>query len=455
VIARAGVGATLLITSVMGAPTSIGAPATPVLDTQAVLVDRLAAARRATAEATAACAAQRWADCLVHLDEASRLRPQHPGLLIERARALVPLGRAVDALGLLDRVSEMGVRVPATVLDLEPLAQADPVGLAALRTRNRALSAPMGDRSAAFALEGPRDMVPEGLAWDPLDRVFYLGGVHRTGIVRIDERGAAAPFVTKGTGGLASALGLRVASRARLLYVASSGLDETADLPADARGRATLLAYALPSGRPAGTWSVPDDGEAHAFGDLTLDEQERPILSDSRTGAIYRATAGSSTLDVLLRSGRLVSPQGLVVEPGGRTLLVADYALGLVRVSVGSEIVAPVEVPETLTTLGIDGLMAWKGDLIAIQNGVQPARVVQLGLDRRGRVTTWRVLQANLEGFDEPTLGVIRGDELCYVANSHWNRFEKGRLPSADQLAPPLVLRTTLRKLTAAAPPSR
>ena len=60
-------------------------------------------------------------------------------------------------------------------------------------------------------------------------------------------------------------------------------------------------------------------------------------------------------------------------------------------------------------------------------------------------MTAARVLQANLEGYDEPTLGVIRGDELFYVANSHWNRFEQGRLPTADQLSPPLILRVRLR----------
>ena len=50
----------------------------------------------------------------------------------------------------------------------------------------------------------------------------------------------------------------------------------------------------------------------------------------------------------------------------------------------------------------------------------------------------------NLPEFDEPNLGVIRGDKFLFIANSHWNRFEQdGSLP--DDLSGPVVLSIDLR----------
>ena len=52
----------------------------------------------------------------------------------------------------------------------------------------------------------------------------------------------------------------------------------------------------------------------------------------------------------------------------------------------------------------------------------------------------------NLPEFDEPNLGVIRDGELLFIANSHWNRFDRdGKLPT--DLTGPVVLALGLGKL--------
>jgi hypothetical protein len=50
------------------------------------------------------------------------------------------------------------------------------------------------------------------------------------------------------------------------------------------------------------------------------------------------------------------------------------------------------------------------------------------------------VLAANLPEFDEPTLGVVHDGGFYFVANSHWNRFDReNNLP--DGLEGPIVLK--------------
>ena len=53
-------------------------------------------------------------------------------------------------------------------------------------------------------------------------------------------------------------------------------------------------------------------------------------------------------------------------------------------------------------------------------------------------------VDSNLSEFDEPTLGVVRGDDFYFVANSHWNRFDaENYLP--DGLSGPIILKIALR----------
>ena len=54
-----------------------------------------------------------------------------------------------------------------------------------------------------------------------------------------------------------------------------------------------------------------------------------------------------------------------------------------------------------------------------------------------------RILAMNHEHFDEPNLGQVVGDSFFFIANSHWNRFDRdGKLP--DGLDGPIILRVEL-----------
>jgi hypothetical protein len=55
------------------------------------------------------------------------------------------------------------------------------------------------------------------------------------------------------------------------------------------------------------------------------------------------------------------------------------------------------------------------------------------------------VLERGHPRYDEPTLGVLVGDDMYYVANSQWERFgEDGRVANPESLEPPVVLRLRL-----------
>jgi len=93
----------------------------------------------------------------------------------------------------------------------------------------------------------------------------------------------------------------------------------------------------------------------------------------------------------------------------------------------------------------IDGLYFHHGNLIGIQNGGKPNRVVRLALSADGsRVERLDVLESGTPLLTEPTLGVLVGDAFYYVANAQWGSVDdKGQLQPPEKLEEPVILRVT------------
>jgi hypothetical protein len=98
------------------------------------------------------------------------------------------------------------------------------------------------------------------------------------------------------------------------------------------------------------------------------------------------------------------------------------------------------------TMFGLDGLYYFKGKLIGVQNGVTPNRLVEITLNGGGtEVQKFEVLEANNPAFDEPTLAVLAGDTLFYIANSQWGMIDAKRtLAAEEKLSDPVVLKLRL-----------
>ena len=125
-------------------------------------------------------------------------------------------------------------------------------------------------------------------------------------------------------------------------------------------------------------------------------------------------------------------------------MYVADYVGGLYRVSLSTGNAERVTPHESTNDYGIDGLYRYKNKLIAIQNGIQPNRVVEFELSADGSaVIASKILAMNLPEFDDPNLGEIVGDNFLFIANSHWPKFDRdGNLP--EELTGPIVLKIEL-----------
>ena len=72
-----------------------------------------------------------------------------------------------------------------------------------------------------------------------------------------------------------------------------------------------------------------------------------------------------------------------------------------------------------------------------MQNGTSPQRVVRFSLGKDNlRLTQAETLEANHADFNEPTLGVLAGEDFYFIANSQCEMVnEKGEVDRAGKMA--------------------
>ncbi|MDX1509560.1 MAG: hypothetical protein R3358_14835, partial [Woeseiaceae bacterium] len=238
------------------------------------------------------------------------------------------------------------------------------------------------------------------------------------------------------------------------LWYVSAAMDEFRGREHDDNGRSGLFAVDTKTGAVTVRAILPDTGNKQVLGDIVLAGDDTILLADQADGVIYRYMISSGEFSTVVERGAITSPQGIVLDESGAYLYVADYVGGLYRAHVETGAVEKVAALATASDYGIDGLYRHGNRLIAIQNGIQPNRVVEFELSDDGAaIVAGRILAMNLPEFDDPNLGEIVGDDFVFIANSHWPRFDREfNLPK--DLEGPVVMRLSLRR-SVPTPPDR
>jgi len=230
------------------------------------------------------------------------------------------------------------------------------------------------------------------------------------------------------------------------LWVCSSAFPQMRGFTEGDKGRSGVFKYDLRNGKLTKRYIIPDAG--HALGDLIIGRDGTIYATDSVSPVIYKIDPKRDAIEEFVRSDRFASLQGIAFGPRETHLYVADYAKGIFRVELETKKVVQMKQVEGLTLLGIDGLYWYGSGLIAIQNGVDPNRVIRIGLGgiERDRIDSVTTLEANHPDFLEPTLGVLLGDEFHYIANSQWPLVNEKAELATEKLRDPVVLKLDVKK---------
>lgn len=401
-------------------------------------------AKRLYDEAVTAYKSKDYAGFLAAATKMLVLSPGNPKYIYNVACAEALTGDTAGAsrhlLSLLDRGLDLGIDEDADLAPLRASKEYEPV-----RRKLDLLKRTVGPGEIAFTLP-EKDQIPEGIAYDPVSRTWFVSSVHKRKIVSRSEDGKVADFTAPGQDGLWSVLALAVDPQRRWLWACSAALPEMDGYDGSQKGLSGVFKFDLATKKLVNKYLLPHAAGARALGDLTIGSTGDVYLTDGAGSGIYRIPRAKDQIEEFVPPGFFMSPQGIAFAPDRKHLYVADYVGGITAIDVASGARRDVRAPENSPLLGIDGLAVHGNSLVVTQNGIRPHRVTRLFLDASGDgIERAEILEMNNPHFSEPTLGVVVGEAYYYVANSQWGMFEPGgRLAPAARLAGPIILKIPL-----------
>src|SRR6266850_3090655 len=268
-----------------------------------------------------------------------------------------------------------------------------------------------------------KDLIPEGLAYDARQNLFYLGSLNRKKIVKIDSQGRVSDFVPGDRYGLLPVAGIRLDPTDGTVWAAAF----------EDAGRTELLHFDS-AGKLLGRYS-PEDRAKHGFNDLVLRKNGEVITTDSLNNQVFRFDPRSHAFTPLTAHRTLFYPNGIALTDDDQTAYVAD-ALGIVKMDLQGGESRDVDPGPRSTLAGADGLYWHKGSLIAVQNGIGSPRVAAFKLSKDGnRVTQTRVLENHTQFTVQPTTGAIHGNDFYFIANSQIDNLNGDKVMDVTKLA--------------------
>jgi hypothetical protein len=283
-------------------------------------------------------------------------------------------------------------------------------------------------------------LLPEDIDFDPVSRSFLITSVLEKRIVRVSLSGQVTNFALSPRHW--PMLALKIDPVRGLVWATEVALDGFSLVPREAWGKSALLCFDLRSGELLHRIDGPAKS---ALGDMSLQPDGTPILSDGDGGGVYRLRGDRLEL---IDDRDFISPQTSVPLPGTSFLLVPDYTRGIALLDsrngkvewLSSSGAKPVALS------GVDGLYYSNGNIILTQNGTTPERVIEMRLDAsRTDVISERIIARGGSDLGDPTHGVIFGSTFYFIADSGWNHLdEHGDLKQGEHLTPAAIMQYKL-----------
>jgi hypothetical protein len=366
--------------------------------------------------------------------------PDDPAALFNLAIDEATIGENAKALSLLEKMSQAHSGLdPAggAARSFKDIAH-DP-RFVAIVEQVRKENPPVVHTTVAYTLR-ERDLAPEGIAYDPVDKSFYVSSISKHKIVRLAPDGSSTDFKSSGQEGLGETLGMKVDAKRRYLWVTSDLFN------GDTKGsRFALYQYDLSTGALRFKHTAANGAEGF-LNDVALNSKGEAFTTNTGTGEVFRASPDRDGLELFLPRDSVGQANGIALSPDDKVLFVAGW-IGVARVDIASKQFKLLSKPLNISDAGLDGLYFYKGALAGIQNpDLHPSRVVRYALNPQwDAITRAEVLETYSPLSELPTTGTIVGDSLYFMGNTQIDKMkEHDTMPPPSELSDIRILKLKL-----------
>ncbi|MCK5147001.1 SMP-30/gluconolactonase/LRE family protein [bacterium] len=368
-------------------------------------------------KALAASSVAEYQSSLRFCDKVLIDEPNHPIINYLAARLNTQLGNEDVALEQLILATKSGY---TTLLPFDKIHQLNDSAFDAIRGKKefqdiinllKQSEKPVHHSEFAFTLPD-KDFLPEGIAYDPVEKMFYLGSETKKKIVKVDQQGNCTDFTQKGQTGLDLVLGIHVDPVRRVLWACSYE-----------GNRNGVYKFDLSSGRLIKKYPNPlatDTG----FNDLVIHSNGDVFISASTSSEIYIIPRSSDTLELFLRDNALISPNGITLSDDGNTIYVADVRVGIYKIDIKTKTCIRLSHESDFYPYGIDGLYYSNNRLYAVQICLN--KITRFSLNKNAtHLAKCDIIERNGPYLHKPTTGVIVDDYFYFIADTQ-GKGEKG-----------------------------
>ncbi|MBU1011571.1 MAG: SMP-30/gluconolactonase/LRE family protein [Bacteroidetes bacterium] len=345
---------------------------------------------------------------LYFCNEVLKVVPNHPVINYLSARLNALLGNDDLALEYLQKATKLGY---TTKLRFNKIHHLNDTAFCKIHTTNKfdeiiktlqKAEKPIHKSQVAFTLSDKK-LVTEGITYDPVEKMFYLGSMNKHKIVKVDYSGNIINFTSEGQDGLCEVLGIHVDAARRTLWACSYSENKN-----------EIFKYDLSSGVLINKYSFPQNEIKNTFNDLVIHPDGDVFISNPSDGEVFVIPHSSDKLELFLKSDLIVAPNGITLSEDGRVIYLADYKIGIYKIDIKTKSFSLLSHEPDFYPYGIDGLYFEDNKLYALQIGLNQISKFSLNEDAT-HIESCEIFERDTPEFISPTTGVIIDDYFYYI----------------------------------------
>jgi sugar lactone lactonase YvrE len=296
-----------------------------------------------------------------------------------------------------------------------------------------ASTAPAGG-GAAFTLPDMRGLI-EGIAFRPKTGAYYFGDV-RLRCVWVRAADGRVTRFSAPDDRLLGVFRIAVDETRGALWASMGALEQMDGFAERHKGAGGLAELDLATGAIRRVVMAPADGAPHLLGDFVQLADGTIYATDTTSPVIWTLAPGGSTLAPLVTGG-FKSLQGITLDADARGVFVTDYRVGVLHVDIATKTIRTLTTPAGADLRGLDTLLRTPdGALVAIFNATPRQRVLRLALDAAATAIAGMDVLIADPAMTDATLGALVGDDLVFIADGGWTRFEPGKVDASPRPVP-------------------